>query len=141
MGIYVPMNFRNECGFGYAFICMESEEAAEEFHEYFEGFQGWSEASPKVCSVTWSDANQTLEEHIEQYRNSPIMHESVPDKYKPGLYKEGERIPFPAPTKQIKAPRKRKTVKDKNKTNSEGAEPGTNPPAEEEDADDAEEAS
>merc|ERR1712187_18142 len=107
--IYVPMNFRNECGFGYAFICMESPEVAEEFMEVFEGFQGWSEASPKVCSVTWSDTNQTLEEHIEAFRNSPVMHETVPDKYKPALYKGGERLPFPAPTTSIKPPRVRKT--------------------------------
>jgi phosphatidylglycerophosphate synthase len=46
--------------------------------------------------------------HIERYRNSPVMHESVPDEYKPAMYTRGVRVPFPPPTKNLRMPRIRK---------------------------------
>lgn len=82
-------------------------EQATRFFETFEGFHRWVVPSQKVCSVNWSHPYQGLESHIERYRNSPVMHEDVPDDYKPMVFHNAERIPFPPPTKKLKVPRMR----------------------------------
>ena len=45
-----------------------------------------------------------VQAHVERYRNSPVMHRSVPDEYKPVIFKNGVRKNFPRPTKKVKAP-------------------------------------
>mmetsp|Transcript_30241 Transcript_30241/g.66134 ORF Transcript_30241/g.66134 Transcript_30241/m.66134 type:complete len:157 (-) Transcript_30241:119-589(-) len=35
------------------------------------------------------------------------MHEAVPDEYKPVVFQDGVRVPFPAATKKLRAPRMR----------------------------------
>jgi hypothetical protein len=102
--VYMPMDFQNRVGLGYAFINFESNESAEAFKQQFAGFKDWAVDSEKVCEMRWSDV-QGLEAHFERYRNSPVMHESVPDEYQPALFNGSERVPFPAPTKLIRAPR------------------------------------
>jgi hypothetical protein len=42
-----------------------------------------------------------LRNQVELYRNSPVMHHSVPDACKPILLRNGVRIPFPAPTARL----------------------------------------
>lgn len=63
--------------------------------------------SDKIAQVCWSDPLQGLKAHIERYRNSPMMHESVDAKFKPMMFSNGARVPFPAPTKKLKPPRMR----------------------------------
>lgn len=106
--MYLPMDYQRKAGFGYAFIDMISPEEAERFHQHFEGFAGWKVASAKVCCVGWSTL-QGLQAHIERYRNSPVMHDCVPEEFKPMLFENGKLVPFPTPTKSIRAPRMRKT--------------------------------
>ncbi|CAE8693585.1 unnamed protein product, partial [Polarella glacialis] len=106
--VYLPMDYNNCVGFGYAFINFVSSQAASGFRQAFEGFTDWGLASDKVCEVCWSSVLQGLEAHIERYHNSPVMHEAVPDAFKPLLFAGGQRIPFPAPTKNIRPPRLRK---------------------------------
>lgn len=103
--VYMPINFRTRVTFGYAFVNFASEQYAKKCKEVFEGFVDWGLRSDRVCEVTWSDMHQGLPMHVERYRNSPVMHESVPDEYKPALYVDGIRVRFPAPTKRIRAPR------------------------------------
>jgi hypothetical protein len=103
--VYAPADFRTKSGFGYAFINLTSHSVAEGFMEHFNGFNEWPTTASKVAEVGWSEPNQGLELHVERYRNSPVMHEGVPDEFKPALFKEGRRITFPAPTKAIRAPR------------------------------------
>jgi hypothetical protein len=103
--VYLPMDFQTEAGLGYAFINLFTQDEAERILQYFEGFADWGVVSDKVCKMTWSDLDG-LQGHVDRYRNSPVQHESVPDKFKPALFnKDGERVPFPAPTKKIRAPR------------------------------------
>lgn len=102
--VYLPIDFRATSGLGYAFINFALHDDAERFREHFSGFNRWCLASDKVCEVSWSSL-QGLEEHIERYRNSPVMHESVPEEQRPLLFKGFEIVPFPAPTKTIKMPR------------------------------------
>jgi len=106
--IYLPIDFRSKSGFGYAFINMVSNEAALKLFDRFNGFSDWAMKSQKVAEVTWSEPSQGLDVHIGRYRNSPVMHDAVPDEFKPAMYKDGSRVPFPAPTKAIRAPRFRR---------------------------------
>lgn len=102
--VYMPMDFQNRVGLGYAFINFESTEVAELFCEQFAGFKDWEVDSDRECELRWSDV-QGLEAHFERYRNSPVMHESVPDEYQPAIFNGLERVPFPPPTKLVRAPR------------------------------------
>jgi len=102
---YLPIDFRTGVSLGYAFVNLVSHMDALRFVEHFNGFSSWACASHKVCEVSWADPNQGHYENVERYRNSPVMHESVPDAFKPRLFVNGMRIAFPPPTKRIRAPR------------------------------------
>jgi len=106
--LYLPFDFGRKSNLGYAFVNFVSERAARSFWRAFDGFSAWpgSRNSRKVCEMSWSEPHQGLEEHLERYRNSPVMHKSIPDEYKPVLFKDGRRQAFPQPTKRIKAPTK-----------------------------------
>jgi hypothetical protein len=103
--VYVPVDFGRLAGLGYAFVNLTTNDAAERARQTFQGFNRWNNTSQKVCEVSWSGPLQGLSSHIEHYRNSPVMHESVPECYKPALFQGGLRRPFPCPTKEIRAPR------------------------------------
>jgi len=102
--IYLPIDFERKAGLGYAFINFVDSESATEFQKEYTGFRGWSVTSDKMCEVAWSDV-QGLQTHIDRYRNNPVMHESVPEEYRPQLYEGSVMKPFPPPTKSIRAPR------------------------------------
>jgi len=106
--IYLPIDFRSKSGFGYAFINMVSNAAPEKLFIQLNGFSEWPTKSQKVAEVTWSEPSQGLHIHVERYRNSPVMHDAVPDEFKPAMYENGIRVLFPAPTKAIRAPRFRR---------------------------------
>merc|ERR1711865_71137 len=103
--VYLPIDFKSHASLGYAFVNLSTTKAAERCWKEFEGFNKWVVPSSKVCSVNWSTPFQGLDSHVERYRNSPVMHEHVPDEYKPMLLSDGNRLPFPPPTKKIRAPR------------------------------------
>lgn len=103
--VYLPIDFGSQAGLGYAFVNLLTPDDAQEFWAHFEGFRGWCVPSDKVCALNWSQPIQGLSSHLERYRNSPVMHETVPDAWKPVLYYRGKRVQFPPPTKPIKAPK------------------------------------
>jgi hypothetical protein len=105
--IYLPIDFKSRASLGYAFVNLTNHAAAKRFRDMFDGFSNWILPSRKVCGVNWSGPHQGLEAHIERYRNSPVMHEAVPDIYKPALFVDGQRAVFPPPTKKLRAPRVR----------------------------------
>lgn len=105
--VYLPMDFQNGVNLGYAFVNLIGHEEALRFKEVFQGFQGWRFDSAKVSEVSWAHPHQGLAEHVERYRNSPVMHPSMPDEYKPMIFQRGARVTFPPPTKVIKAPKLR----------------------------------
>merc|ERR1740130_1979356 len=104
---YLPVDFKSQAGLGYAFINFVSTAEAQRCFDCFEGFSEWKVPSEKVCTVTWGSPYQGLEAHIERYQNSPVMHHSIPDDWKPVLLGQGVRLDFPAPTKPIKTPKVR----------------------------------
>jgi len=105
--VYLPMDFQNGVNLGYAFVNLVCHEDALRFKESFQGFCGWQFDSAKVSEVSWAHPHQGLTEHVERYRNSPVMHPSMPDEYKPMIFSCGMRVTFPPPTKVIKAPKLR----------------------------------
>lgn len=103
--LYLPIDFTRGAGIGYAFINMVSQSIALQFLEHFTGFSGWVVPSRKVAEVSWSNPNQGLDVHVERYRNSTVMHPSVPDEFKPIVLQNGQRVEFPSPTRVIRPPR------------------------------------
>jgi len=116
--VYLPIDFGSKCGFGYAFINLVDPDWADAFWDHFQGFDRWSVPSDMVpAEVTWSSTHQGLEQHVDRYRNSPVMHESMPDECKPIILVDGCRAPFPPPTKVIRPPRIRPS-KNRNSRNN-----------------------
>lgn len=100
--VYLPIDFETAHSRGYAFVSLADPSHVANFIEKFEGFCDWQcEACKKECHVCWSDT-QTLQSNILRYQNSAIMDPSVPDDYKPIILKDGVRIPFPKPTRELR---------------------------------------
>jgi len=102
--IYLPCDFERSANLGYAFVNLVDSRLVDSFWTTFDGFSQWELPTAKVCQVRWSGPHQGLQAHIDRYRNSPVMHKSVPDDYKPIIFSNGVRQTFPPPTKRIKAP-------------------------------------
>jgi len=102
--VYTPLDCHSGSGLGYAFINMMSPDAAERVFAELDGFRDWTVQSQKVLSTCWG-TEQGLTLLIERYRNSRMMHESVPEMYKPLLLSGGKPATFPPPTQRIVKPR------------------------------------
>jgi hypothetical protein len=109
--VYVPADFQTLATSGFAFVCFCNHDAAAQAKRHFQGFSRWGVSGcRKRCNAAWSGAVQGLEQHIERYRNSSVMHPLVPDELKPAVFEAGLRVPFPAPTREIPAPNFRGNV-------------------------------
>jgi len=104
---YLPIDFRSKAGLGYAFVNIADPSLVEQFWNTFDEYSNWVLPSAKVCHMSWSGPHQGQRSHVERYRNSPIMHRSVPDEFKPVVLKDGVRIAFPPASRKVKAPRRR----------------------------------
>lgn len=104
--LYVPRSFKTGEGLGFAFVNLVRSADTEEFRQHFAGFDQWLVSSPKVLSVGWSGADQQgLVANVERYRNSSIMHETVPEEWKPLMLVDGIPVRFPSSTWKVRAPR------------------------------------
>jgi len=103
--VYRPADFKKKTWLGYAFVNLIDHDHAERFMQHFEGFADWKldEEQPKA-ETRWGQ-HHDKKKHIERYRDSPLMHPSVPDAYKPVVFEDGEQKPFPLPRKRLQAPR------------------------------------
>jgi len=102
--VYLPTSFKQGKCYQYAFVNFISEGIAQQFQMQLHGCADEEIFGDEQCEVSWSDL-QGLHAIIEKYRNSPVMHPSVPDECKPMLFVDGSAAPFPAPTKKISKPR------------------------------------
>lgn len=102
--LYLPCDFHRHANLGYAFVNLVDEASVKLFWGAFEGFTAWALPTAKVGRVSFSGPHQGLLAHIERYRNSPVMHKSVPEEYKPMIFADGQPQPFPAATRKIKRP-------------------------------------
>merc|ERR1712151_864397 len=89
--LYLPIDYKRRVSVGYAFVDLISPELADRFRQHFCGFSKWKGVSGKVCFVSWSTC-QGMHAHIERYRNSPVMHQSVEEEFKPMLFENGMRM-------------------------------------------------
>eukprot|EP00928_Gymnodinium_smaydae_P053249 TRINITY_DN37288_c0_g1_i1.p1 TRINITY_DN37288_c0_g1~~TRINITY_DN37288_c0_g1_i1.p1 ORF type:complete len:395 (+),score=85.26 TRINITY_DN37288_c0_g1_i1:103-1287(+) len=106
--LFLPMDLRTRTCNGYALINFVDHDSASRAVDCFNGAVDWIVQSPSSCSATFSPHYQGLDSLIERYRNSPVMHEAVPDAYKPQLFdSKGLPVDFPAPTKALRMPRLR----------------------------------
>eukprot|EP00929_Paragymnodinium_shiwhaense_P052483 TRINITY_DN26293_c2_g1_i1.p1 TRINITY_DN26293_c2_g1~~TRINITY_DN26293_c2_g1_i1.p1 ORF type:complete len:508 (-),score=124.15 TRINITY_DN26293_c2_g1_i1:76-1599(-) len=107
--VYLPMDFNTRACLGYAFVNLVNCEEALRFWRTFDNFSSWVIPSRKHAGVSWSNPHQGLHSNIERYKNSPVMHEAVPEDFKPCLFNAstGEQIPFPISTKKLRIPRVR----------------------------------
>jgi len=103
--MHLPIDFQTKVGLGYAIVNMVSSSVAVCAQQHFKGFHNWAFPSDNSVEVDWNRPHQGLKAHIDRYRNSPLMHESVPETYRPVLFDHGCRVEFPAPTAKIRAPR------------------------------------
>ncbi|KAF4671741.1 hypothetical protein FOL47_001239 [Perkinsus chesapeaki] len=92
---YLPIDFRNRCNLGYAFLNFTSHESAVAFTRSFNGYSLPAFKSTKVCEVCWARV-QGLEANVDHYRNSPV-NEMPHNEYKPMLFVEGHPVEFPRP--------------------------------------------
>jgi hypothetical protein len=103
--LYLPVDFKRHQNLGYALINLVSPSEALRFCKHFDGFSRWDTPTERICKVSWCSPQQGLEAHVERYRNSPVMHASVPEDWRPLLLTHAVPIAFPAPTQKIKAPK------------------------------------
>jgi len=109
--VYLPVDFTSGNGLGYCFVNFCTAKDSHMAFTHFDGFCAWPSGvegrETTVCTSSWSDPLQGLYPHIERYRSSPVMHPSVPEDWKPIILNGGVQVPFPPPTKHIKAPKQR----------------------------------
>lgn len=103
--VHLPVDFQTKAPLGYALVNLVNGDMALRIQEHFRGFTKWPCSSDNVCEVAWNSPHQGLATHIDRYRNSPLMHASVPEAFRPVLLKNGVPVKFPAPTARIRAPR------------------------------------
>lgn len=101
--IYVPIDFKTRGSFGYGLVNMLNGAAARQLMNAFEGFADWASDSRKVCKVEWA-RRQGLLALLQHYRESKIMHEAVPDEYRPATFFEGQQVALPAPSSKLRQP-------------------------------------
>lgn len=104
--VHMPSDLVRLSCLGFAFVNFRIHEDALQFFEAGHEFKNWQRSSNKVLSLSWSTPLQGLAAQIHRYRNATIMHPSVPEQCKPLIFgNDGERIPFPAPTVELRVPR------------------------------------
>jgi len=105
--LYLPIDFSRRQNFGYSFVNLTSHERAQRIIAEFDGID-WGQPGEGKAVVSWS-LTQGLDLHIERYRNSPVMHESMLDECKPIVLEGGVRVDFPPPTKKVQRLRRLRT--------------------------------
>lgn len=103
---FLPVSLRTGRNQGHAIVNLTRHSYGLALAARAQGFADWGEsADGRCCEVKWSLPLQGIAEHIENYRNHPAMHESVPEGFRPAVFVDGWQVPFPPPTKKIRAPR------------------------------------
>merc|ERR1712031_12811 len=97
---------------GYAFVNFATPEAAQECISRLDGLSDRITTGETSLNVYWSEKDQGLMTIIDRHRNSPVMHESVLDEFKPAVYVEGVRVAFPPSTKHVRPPRMQRYKQD-----------------------------
>jgi hypothetical protein len=97
--MYVPCDLTAQLPKGFAFINFTRHADAEEFQLQPPTSFG------AAARAFWSDKEQGLAENVARYRNSPLMHRSVPKHLRPSLVRMDSLVALPQPTRNLKAPK------------------------------------
>jgi RNA recognition motif-containing protein len=104
--VYLPFklvpNAEVQSIFGYAIVNFCSAADASAAMECLRGVQ----IESQEVITEWSESQQGHEVLVQRYRDSPVMHESMPEEYQPILLLNGARVEFPAPTRPLQPSRK-----------------------------------
>lgn len=103
--VHFPIDFRTNSSLGYVIVNMLDNSIAERAREHFQCFHKWGIIGGNPCEAAWNRPHQGIVTLIERYRNSPLMHDSVDESYRPAYFVGGVRAAFPSPTIRIRAPR------------------------------------
>jgi len=113
--VYVQFDFTSKANRGFGFFNFTSKDRADEFKEQMQGFQ-WTGGSKKKLEVVDSDKRKGYAAHVEHFRNSPVLKERKRQclvrngqgswyeacEFHPWLFKDGQQIEFPEPTKNVR---------------------------------------
>jgi RNA recognition motif-containing protein len=102
--LYLPIDAASGRSLGYAFLSFASAAVAEAFSASMQGVELWAD---RALQVSRNSTSVSVEEQVRRFRDSALMHASVPDELRPILLQDGIRVEFPAPTKKLRAPRQR----------------------------------
>lgn len=98
--LYVPSDFKKGVCLSYAIVNFATNSDAGAAMAHFQDFN----VEERELALEWSASHQGKHSLIEKYRNSAVMHHSVPAMYKPVVFSKGKQLQFPAPTEQITPP-------------------------------------
>lgn len=96
---YLPIDFKNKCNVGYAFINFIDALSIPAFYAEFNQKRWQKFNSSKVCKITYARI-QGKQAFIEHFRNSSLMSEEI--KCRPLIFygsgpQQGQPEPFPDP--------------------------------------------
>jgi hypothetical protein len=96
---YLPIDFKNRCNRGYAFINFVNFHDILEFHRRYYGKHWRTFNSDKICDITYARI-QGKAAMLKRFENSALMEKD--DEYKPLVFvsngpDKGKRLPFPDP--------------------------------------------
>lgn len=99
---YLPIDFKNRCNRGYAFINFVDFKDILAFHQQYFGKHWRTFNSDKICDITYARI-QGKEAMLKRFENSALMEKD--DEYKPLVFVsdgplKGQRIPFPDLTRK-----------------------------------------
>lgn len=90
--MYLPIDFKNKCNVGYAFINFTSTEHIPDFYNQFHGHKWGRFNSEKVCEICYARI-QGKNSLIAHFQNSSLMHEDP--KCRPVILSNGKPEEFP----------------------------------------------
>jgi RNA recognition motif 2 len=97
---YLPIDFKNRCNRGYAFINFVDPMDILAFHRRYYGKHWRTFNSDKICDITYARI-QGKDAMLKRFENSALMEKD--DEYKPLVFAsdgpaKGTRLPFPDPS-------------------------------------------
>jgi hypothetical protein len=98
---YLPIDFKNRCNRGYAFINFVDFKDILMFHRQYYGKHWRTFNSDKICDITYARI-QGKAAMLKRFENSALMEKD--EEYKPLVFAsngpdKGKRLPFPDPSK------------------------------------------
>mmetsp|Transcript_74782 Transcript_74782/g.217068 ORF Transcript_74782/g.217068 Transcript_74782/m.217068 type:complete len:810 (-) Transcript_74782:76-2505(-) len=100
---YLPIDFKNRCNRGYAFINFVDYRDILAFHRRYFGKHWRTFNSDKICDITYARI-QGKAAMLKRFENSALMEKD--DEYKPLVFvsngpDKGTRLPFPTPPNKL----------------------------------------